>query len=202
MIRFVKGNLAMVGENEAVIDSQGIGYAISVPYSVLEQLPAIGQEVLLYTYLNVREDAMQLFGFLSVDDLKLFRLLITVNGVGPKAALGMMGAMTTYEIRCAVLSGDTKAISRAPGIGPKTAGKIILELKDKFDAVELLADDFALEQQKADSDAQQTGVVQDAVEALTVLGYPRTDALRAVRMVGLSEEMTVEELLKQSLRNL
>lgn len=202
MIRFVKGILAMVGENEAVIDSQGIGYAVSVPYSVLEELPPIGQEILLYTYLNVREDAMQLFGFLSVDDLRLFRLLITVNGVGPKAALGMMGAMSTYEIRCAVLSGDAKAISRAPGIGPKTAGKIILELKDKFDAAELLEDTFAAKQPAAASDTLQKGVVQDAVEALTVLGYPRTDAVRAVKLVELSEEMTVEELLKQSLKNL
>lgn len=204
MIRFIKGILAMTRENEVVIDHHGMGYAISVPMSVIENLPAIGQEVMLYTYLNVREDAMQLFGFLTPEDLNIYKLLITVNGVGPKAGLGIMGVLSEYEIRCAVIAGDAKSISRAPGIGPKTAEKIILELKDKIAAEEMF-EEFVTEKPVTSSDSGKEnlkGVVQDAVEALVVLGYPKMDAVRAVQMVEMSENMTVEELLKQSLKNL
>lgn len=204
MIRFVKGTLEMVGENEVVIDNHGIGYAISVPMSVVEKLPMIGQEVRLYTYLNVREDAMQLFGFLTLEDLRMYKLLITVNGIGPKAGLGIMGVMTEYEIRCAVIAGDAKSISRAPGIGPKTAEKIILELKDKIAAEEMFEEFVTKQPDNREQSGREDlkGIVQDAVEALTVLGYPKMDAVKAVQMVELSEDMTVEDLLKHSLKNL
>jgi Holliday junction DNA helicase RuvA len=158
---------------------------------------------MLYTYLNVREDALQLFGFLTQEDLRVFGLLITVNGIGPKAALGMMGALSAYEIRCAVIAGDAKKIAKAPGIGPKTAGKVILELKDKFEIEELL-EGTGMEESRtaAEDDRPAKGIVTDAIEALVVLGYPKTDATRAVRGVELEADMTVEELLKQSLRNM
>lgn len=203
MIRFIKGTLAMAGENEIVVENHGIGYLISVPLSVLEALPGMGSEIMLYTYLNVREDAMQLFGFLTQEDLKVFQLLITVNGIGPKAALGMMGAMSAYEIRYAVIAGDAKTIAKAPGIGPKTASKVILELKDKFEIEELIESDSLPEQKQAsEGENPMQGIVQDAIEALVVLGYPKTDAAKAVRSVELTEEMTVEDLLKQSLKNM
>lgn len=203
MIRFVKGTLAMIGENEIVVDNHGIGFLISVPLSVIEVLPETGSEVMLYTYLNVREDAMQLFGFLTLEDLKVFQLLITVNGIGPKAALGMMGTLSAYDIRYAIIAGDAKTIAKAPGIGPKTASKVILELKDKFEVEELLEESGAEKNlQASKEDTQMQGIVQDAIEALVVLGYPKTDAAKAVRAVNLTEEMTVEDLLKQSLKNM
>ena len=208
MIRYLKGILAEVGEAEIVVEVQGIGYAVNVPISMVEQLPGLGEEIKIYTYFSVREDAMQLFGFLTREDLQMYRLLISVNGIGPKAGLGIMGSLTGEDIRFAVMSEDVKTIARAPGIGPKTAKKVILELKDKIDLAEMVADAVGQESSGtavpggAAGAGKQAAVVQDAIEALVVLGYPKTDAAKAVRSVELAEDMTVEELLKKSLKNL
>ena len=204
MIRFVKGALVFAGESEVIIENNGIGYGISVPMSVIEQLPGIGAEVMLYTYMNVREDAMQLFGFLTQEDLRMYKLLITVNGIGPKAGLGIMGSMSSYDIRYAIMAGDAKAIAKAPGIGPKTAGKVILELKDKMEWEDMLPEEGTggIPSGKGTAVSQAAGVVQDAIEALAVLGYSKAEAAKAVRAVELTEDMTVEELLKQSLKKM
>ncbi|MCI8377356.1 MAG: Holliday junction branch migration protein RuvA [Lachnospiraceae bacterium] len=204
MIRFVKGTLVFAGEGEVIVENNGIGLGISVPMSVAGQLPSIGEEVMLYTYMNVREDAMQLFGFLTPEDLKMYKLLITVNGIGPKAGLGIMGAMSSYDIRYAIMAGDAKAIARAPGIGPKTAGKVILELKDKMEWEDMLPEGEAghVPEGNGAGPVPPAEVVQDAVEALTVLGYPKMEAVKAVRAVEFAEDMTVEELLKQSLKKM
>lgn len=208
MIRYLSGLLTEVGETEIVVEVQGIGYAVNVPASMIENLPALGEQVKVYTYFSVREDAMQLFGFLSREDLQMFRLLISVNGIGPKAGLGIMGSMRGEDIRFAVVSEDAATIAKAPGIGPKTAKKVILELKDKIDLAEMAVDAVGEEKQNNISSNIGTGmenytaVVQDAIEALVVLGYPKTDAARAVRGVELTEDMPVEELLKRSLKNL
>ena len=204
MIRFVKGTLVFAGESEVIIENNGIGYGISVPMSVIEQLPGIGGGVMLYTYMNVREDAMQLFGFLTQEDLRMYKLLITVNGIGPKAGLGIMGSMSSYDIRYAIMAGDAKAIAKAPGIGPKTAGKVILELKDKMEWEDMLPEEGTegIPAGKGTDVSQAAGVVQDAIEALAVLGYSKAEAAKAVRAVELTEDMTVEELLKQSLKKM
>lgn len=203
MIRFVKGIVAFLGENEVIVERNGIGLGISVPLSVLEALPGVGEEVMLYTYMNVREDAMQLFGFLTQEDLRMYKLLIGVSGIGPKAGLGIMGAMSTEDIRYAIMAGDAKSIAKAPGIGPKTAGKVILELKDKLDWEELLPESGReLHSSVREENGAANGIVQDAIEALVVLGYPKMDAAKAVRSVVLSEDMTVEALLKQSLKKM
>ena len=203
MIRFIKGKLAFAGENEIIIENNGVGFGISVPSSVLEGLPGPGGEVMLYTYMNVREDAMQLFGFLTQEDLNMYKLLISVNGIGPKAGLGIMGGMSTYDIRYAIMAGDAKSIAKAPGIGPKTASKVILELKDKMDWEALLPESKEAASAPHGSDNGQTSaIVQDAIEALVVLGYPKMEAAKAVRAVDLTEEMTVEDLLKRSLKNM
>lgn len=207
MIRFIKGRLVQVSEGEIVLDHNGMGYAINVPASMIDQLPGMGSEVNVYTYLNVREDAMQLFGFMSQDDLAIFKLLITVNGIGPKAGLAILGFMSTYDLRYAVMADDAKAISKVPGIGPKTASKLILELKDKLSLEDMFSDmdmsgddgDVIISKEGMDD---KSGVVQDAIEALVVLGYPKTDAAKAVRAVKMTEDMEVEELLKCSLKNL
>ncbi len=199
MIAYVKGELSDVTEETIVVENNGIGYEISVPFSVMDQLPASGCEVKIYTYMYVREDAMKLYGFLTKDDLKVFKLLITVNGIGPKGALGILSAITPDDLRFAVLSDDVKSISKAPGIGTKTAKKLILELKDKLKLEE------AFEERLAHTEEIQTvnaaeNIRSEAVLALTALGYTNTDALKAVRQVELTEDMTVEELLKKSLK--
>ena len=154
----------------------------------------------VYNYLQVKEDGVSLFGFLKKDDLDMFRMLITVNGIGPKAALSILSAATADQLRFAVLAEDMKAIEKIPGIGKKTAGKLILELKDKL----RLEDAF---EQKLVSDQEETGAggmgdaAREAVEALAALGYPSSDALKAVRMTEITPDMTAEEILRLSLKN-
>ena len=129
MIAYIKGEVAWIEEERIVLESGNIGYNIMMPASSFDTQDLMGNEVKIYTHLNVREDAMQLYGFLNLDELKTFRLLLGVNGIGPKAALGILSGLTTDELRFAVLSDDVKTISKAPGIGKKTAQKLILELK-------------------------------------------------------------------------
>lgn len=198
MIRFVSGSLSAVGESEVIIESHGIGYAVCVPVSLIDALPRIGESVKLYTYLSVREDAMQLFGFLSYDDYLMFKMLITVNGIGPKAALAILGTLSSGQFRQAVMAEDAKLIAAAPGIGPKTAKKIILELKDKLKQAGMFLD----VQNTGTEEDSFAEVIQDAIEALVVLGYPRTEAADAVHAVEFSSGMTVEEVLKQSLKHM
>lgn len=207
MIYYVAGMLAAVGERSIVVDHQGMGLEILVPSSVLDALPVVGSDVKIYTYFHVKEDGMQLFGFLSRQDKELFQLLITVNGIGPKGGLAMMSTLSSDDIRMAILSDDAKTIAMSPGIGPKTAKKLILELKDKLDLESVLP---SASGQKGDVASQTRGrmdhaaneMVADTVDALTALGYSPTDAMRAVRMVPLTEDMTVEKLLKLTLKNL
>lgn len=203
MIRYIKGTLAFVDDTAVVVDNQGIGYRILVPVSLLETLPPLGGEVVLYTYLNVREDAMQLFGFASLDDLDVFQKLITVSGVGPKAGLGILGTLSADDVRFAVLSDDAATISKAPGIGAKTAKKLIVELKDKLDIREVVA---GMQGEgpsgKGDGNNLRTSAVSEAVEALTALGYSATDAMKAVRQVDGGDGMSTEELLRQALKGM
>ena len=198
MIAFVKGILDSVSEDKIIVENQNIGFEILVPGSV--ELPQVGNTVKIYTYTYVREDALQLYGFLTKDSMDMFKLLITVNGIGPKAALGILTAMDTDALRLAILSDDAKTIAKAPGIGPKTASKLILELKDKchledvFGGVE---ESFATENVSAGADAKK-----DAIEALVALGYSASEAAGAVRKLQVTEEMSVEDILKLSLKNL
>ena len=200
MIAFIKGILAQTRPGIVVLEAGGLGYEINVPSGVFGGLPGIGETVLLHTYLQVKEDGVSLFGFLKKDDLDMFRMLITVNGIGPKAALSVLSAATADQIRFAVLAEDTKAIEKIPGVGKKTAGKLILELKDKL----RLEDAF---EQKLVSVQEETGAggmgesAREAVEALAALGYPSSDALKAVRMTEITPDMTAEEILRLSLKN-
>lgn len=200
MIYFVKGVLDEVGENQVVIENHGIGYRIMVPLSVMPALPQTGREVKLYTYMNVREDAVQLYGFLAKDELEMFKLLINVNGIGPKGALGILSVMDADALRFAILADDAKTIAKAPGIGAKTAGKVILELKDRIDFEAAVEDRL---DQGGKLDPANTGVAaNEAIQALTALGYTGTEAARAVKKVCIEPDMTVEDILKASLRML
>ena len=202
MIAFIQGELCEVGQDTIIVACQGIGYEIQVPVYVAQSLPDPGNRVKIYTYTYVREDALGLFGFLTRDDLTVFKLLITVNGVGPKAALAILSSMTADELRFAILAEDAKAISKAPGIGPKTAKRMIIELKDKLD-LESMIDNHGDSSTYAAGNAEAAASVRDEViMALTALGYSNTEAVRAVRAVSGADEMDSETLLKQALKKI
>ena len=199
MISYVKGELTEIFEDVIVLENNGIGYNIRVPASVFSQLPSIGQNVKVYTYLYVKEDAMNLFGFLTRDDLKVFKLLLNVSGIGPKGALAILSTITPDNLRFAVLSEDVKTISSAPGIGAKTAKRLIIELKDKLDLEDMLYHGTD-EASAIPAENLNGGVQSEAVQALVALGYGSTESLKAVKKVKL-ENATVEEVLKEALKH-
>lgn len=199
MISYVKGPLVDIFEDTVIIEAGYIGLEIHVPLSVLDRLPGIGMETILYTYFQVREDGMCLYGFLNRQDLRMFKQLISVSGIGPKGALGVLSAMTPDDLRVAIISGDAKAISRAPGIGVKTAQRVILDLKDKIDMADVLPAQFVAAE---GPEISAGGVAKEAIEALVALGYSQTEANRAVGRVEVTEDMTSEDVLKASLKHL
>ena len=201
MIGYLKGELAEVKENYVVLEVGNIGYEVYLPSSSIMELPSKGTAVKLYTYLHVREDAISLFGFLTKDDLEMFKLLITVNGIGPKGALGILSAISADDIRFAVLAEDAKAISKAPGIGSKTAGKLILELKDKF-KLETAFEQKLINQSEKREGAGIFGKREEAIQALTVLGYSGSDVLKIVNQVDITEDMSSEQILKLCLKKM
>jgi len=201
MISFLKGELAEIKDNYVILEVNNIGYEISLPASAIMELPSKGSSIKLFTYLHVREDAIGLFGFLTKDDLEMFKLLITVNGIGPKGALGILSGISADEIRFAVLAEDAKTIAKAPGIGNKTASKLILELRDKFK----LENAFELRLMNQAGSKSSSGVFskrEEAIQALTVLGYSATDALKIVNQVDITEEMSSEAILKLCLKKM
>lgn len=196
MISYIKGELVEVTEDSVVLDHGGMGFSIMMPGSILAKLPAIGSELKVHTYLYVKEDVLGLYGFLTKDDLKVFKLLITVSGIGPKGALAILSTMSPDDLRFAVLAGDAKTISKTPGIGSKTAQKLIIELKDKLKIEDVL--DGADGGYEAQSDMADTAAAE-AVMALTALGYSAADATRAVKLVDSTGDMDSETLLKAAL---
>ncbi|MGI6069968.1 MAG: Holliday junction branch migration protein RuvA [Blautia sp.] len=198
MLAYIRGEVMEMAPGRLVVENQGLGYEILVPASDMEGLH-MGDEVKVYTYIQLqeREGTFQTYGFLRKDSLELFRLLLGVNGIGPKAAIGILSGMDADTLRFAVLSEDVKTIAKAPGIGKKTAQKLILELKDKLDLAE------AFEQKLSHGEAQTTApsgeASQEAVEALTALGYSGADALRAVKKAA-QEDMDAEQILKAALK--
>ena len=201
MLAFVKGQLEFITENYIVVENQGIGYEILVPGSVIEAMPPVGNEVKVYTFLYVREDILQLYGFLTKDQMEMFKLIITVNGIGPKGALGILTIMDVDALRMAILSDDAKSIAKAPGIGAKTASKLILELKDKCHLEDVFQVDSAMESVLSDS-GNDVSARNEAIQALVALGYSASEATAAVRKVKGTEEMSVEDILKLSLKEL
>ena len=202
MIAFLKGTIEDITENSLVLDVNGIGYEVLVPGQLLDMLKGIGQELKVYTYMQVREDAVVLFGFLTRDDLAMFKMLIGVNGVGPKAGLGILSALGTEELRFAVLADDAKRIAKAPGIGAKTAQKIILELKDKLAKGQIAP---------GGESYGGTGVTvipenktSEAAAALAVLGYSQSEiavALKGIDVDGLALEEIIKQALKRMVKN-
>ena len=196
MIHYIKGELAHISENEIVIENNGIGYVIEVPLSVLPALPSKNEEVKIYTELYVREDMLKLFGFLTEEDLQIFRMLITVSGIGPKGALAILSLMTPEQLRFAILANDVDQISAAKGIGKKTASKLVIELQDRLKAKAGSSNETAA----AVSGGREVSSGSEAVEALVGLGYSVAEATAALKRV--SEENSLEEMIKLALRYL
>ena len=207
MYAYIKGELAETNPDHIVIETGGIGYQVFISGQTFEYLPAVGEEIKVYTYLYLREDAMILYGFLTKDDLELFKLLISVSGIGPKGGLAILSALSADDLRFAIMSGDAKAISRAPGVGARTAQRLILELKDKISI-----DDTLISSEIAAGGAQ--GILtagslhidsekkKEAVEALVALGYGQAESLKAVNALEDVETMDSGAILKAALKKL
>lgn len=203
MIAYLKGKLADIAEENVVLEVNNIGYNVKITGRTLGMLPPVGEEIKIYTYTYVREDAIHLYGFLTRDDLSMFKLLITVNGIGPKGALAVLSVMDADELRFAIISGDAKAISKAPGIGGKTAERAILDLKDKVSIEDSFVNKESERYQEGMGGAGEAeAVIKEAAEALTALGYSASEALRAVKQVENAGDLSVEEVLKLALKKL
>ena len=197
MIAYVKGTLEEITEQNVVIEVNGIGYNVRISAGTMGQLPGLSSEVKLYTYTCVREDAFLLYGFLTKEELELFRLLITVNGVGPKGALGVLSVMSVRDLRFAVMGADSRMLAKAPGIGKKTAERIILDLRDKVSFDEAAVETASPVQdvwQASDGDQRW-----EAMQALEALGYNPAEAKRAVAQVD-AKETDVEVILKAAVK--
>lgn len=195
MISYIKGELIATETDRIIVENNGIGYNIFVPASELVHMPVIGSDVKIHTFFYVKEDLVNLYGFITREELDIFKLLITVNGIGPKGALSIMSILTVDKLKLAIITGDAKAISKAPGVGSKTAQRIIIDLKDKFKN-----DDIVGEVNELDEIVSSIDNISEAIMALTSLGYTQTEAKNSLK--GVDTSLNVDELLKIALKNL
>ncbi len=198
MITFIKGILECVTDNSIIIDCNGVGYEVFVSTATMSNICKMGEQLKINTYMQVREDGVCLFGFLTKEELKMFNLLISVSGIGPKVALSVLACFKPSEIMLAIITEDTAKLGKAPGIGKKTAGRMILELKDKIKTSDSISDVIDNQQQINTGDNSPK---QDAIDALIALGYSRSEALKGVLEVSV-EGMSTEQIIKQTLRKL
>lgn len=201
MYAYLKGTLEEIAEDAVVVEVGNIGYNVRVSATTTQGLPGIGSEVKIYTYTLVREDAFTLYGFLTKDDLEIFKKLITVNGIGPKGGLAILSVMNADALRFAIMAGDAKSIAKAPGVGNKTAERVILDLRDKISMEDTL---LGLGEPVVTASAAGGGadnvMKREAIEALVALGYSASDATNAVKRVEVDENSTVEGILKAALK--
>lgn len=197
MYAYLEGKIASKGQNELVIDVCGVGYALLCSMTTLAAIPPVGETMRVYTWLSVKEDALELFGFASQEEKRMFLRLTSISGIGPRTALNVLSSMPLRDLTLAIVTGDTAALSRAPGIGKKTAQRIALELKEKVTESDLA---FAPEA-SAVSAAQTTDAVTEAIEALQTLGYTASEAARAVTKVQTESDQP-DELIRLALRSM
>ena len=202
MIAYVKGTVDDIAEDNVVIDVGGIGYNVKISADTAAKLPGIGEKVKIYTYTNVREDTVHLFGFLSKNDLEIFKRCITVNGIGPKGALAILSVLDADSLRFAIMSGDVKAITKAPGIGARTAERLILELKDKIKVEDTEIGREIGSNLTANAEAGDSPQKREAVEALVSLGYGNAEAVKAVNAIEGIETMDSGAVLKAALKKM
>lgn len=199
MYYYIKGTLMYKGDNYIVVDASGIGYRIFTSLECIEKSPHTGSDVTVYTYLNVREDAMELYGFYSEEERAMFLMLISVSGVGPKAGLALLSVASPQRLAAAIVMGDEKLLTKASGVGPKAAKRVILELKDKIDT-----DTLGIDGDDGVTLSDDTEIIADsraeAMSALVVLGYSASDAKNV--LMKLDATLTTEELIKKALLQL
>lgn len=199
MISYIKGSLERRAESYIIIETGGIGYQIFVSPATLAKLPQTGEMVKVFTYFSVKEDGVSLYGFATMEEQEMFHKLLTVSGVGPKGALGFLSQLTPQEIILAIISEDVKTLSKAPGVGRKTAQRVILELKDRFkteDALSMGEEVRGIAETAVGGDAKF-----EAIDAMTALGYSRSEAAKAVNAVA-AEGMSTEDILKAALKKM
>ena len=197
MYAYIKGSLEIKTSNYVVVENSGVGYKIFMPETAIEKLGEIGKNVKVYTYLKVREDDMSLYGFNTNEELRMFELLISVSGVGAKTAIAMLSNITPSSFALAVITNDVAKIKALPGIGPKGAQRIILELKDKKKTEEAISSDNSISLQ---SNVINNENMQEAISALQVLGYSKKEIEKALQRVDSS--LSVEDIIKLGLKNL
>lgn len=197
MYAYIYGQIVEKEPENLIVEANQIGYNIHIAPGMVSRFPEVGQMAKIYTYTSVREDAFWLYGFTSKDELNLFKLLITVSGIGPKGAMGILSVMDVDTLRLAILSQDAKMIAKAPGVGAKSASRIVLELKDKVKPEDVIGSS----PQSEDSSAAAI-VRQEASEALVALGYTVSDAYRVLQQIEITEENTVEDVIKAALRRM
>ena len=200
MIAFVKGEIAAIYEDSVVIDTGNIGYEVKISVGTANLLPGIGQEIRLYIYTHVREDLFQLYGFLTRDDMDIFKQLISVSGIGPKGGLAVLSIMSADDLRFAIMSADAKAIAKAPGIGARTAERIILDLKGKVTLDDTMIGKETHAYGNIGSASLESSAKNEAIEALVALGYGATEAMKAVKKVEASEDTDTESILNAALK--
>ena len=197
MYAYLNGVVADKGQNTLVIDVNGVGYLLSVSMNTLQETPPVGEKMKVYTHFSVREDAVDLFGFATQEEKSMFTRLLTVSGIGPKVALSILGAMPLRDLTLAIVTGDVTSLSRAPGVGKKTAQRLALELRDKVEQSDL---DYAPANGGPVTPVQEDAA-QEALAALQALGYTASEAARAVSQVrGQSD--SANELVRLALRNM
>ncbi len=192
MYYYISGRLAHKDENFIVIDAGGVGYKIYTSLTSIQSAGGIGNNITMYTHLYVREDTQDLYGFVTQEEKSMFLSLLSVSGVGPKAALSILSAAPPAKLAAAVIMGDVKTVTKAQGVGPKLASRIILELKDKLKNEDLQLDEFI-----GDSETEITDNISEAISALVVLGYSAQEAKKAVKSTGVND--SVEEIIKKAL---
>ncbi|MGL5380723.1 Holliday junction branch migration protein RuvA [Clostridium sp.] len=197
MYEYIKGKYIGINKDYLIIENNGLGYKIFTSGATMSSMPKVGDEVMLYLEQIVREDFIGLYGFDSREELSMFKMLLSINGVGAKAALSLLSISRINNLKYAIMSGDEKHLCRAPGIGKKTAGRIILELKDKLKPDELL-DSEGDQSEFADIVPQNTNAISEALGALLSLGYSEKEAETALKKVNRTE--TVENIIKECLK--
>lgn len=197
MFAYIKGSLEIKTRGYIVIDVNGVGYKIFMSETAIEKLGEIGESVKVHTYLKVREDDMSLYGFNTNEELRMFELLLQVSGIGAKSAIAILSNITPSQFAIAVITNDVSKIKSLPGIGPKTAQRIILELKDKIKSEEAIPENRTIDNTKKEEDSEK---ITEATSALQVLGYSKKEIEKALQKV--ESELSVEEIIKIGLKNL
>ena len=202
MFAYIRGTLSDIDENIVIVENNGVGYAISSSMSTIRQLPNIGSEIKLNTKLIPKEDSLTLYGFYDKEELKMFELLLSVSGIGPKGALAILSNMTVSDIQFAVAGADAKAFAACPGIGKKTAERAIIDLKDKVDIIGAFEAKITSDLSGKKSAGPVISVKEEVLEALVSLGYSASNAARALDKMTITESTTTEQLLSDTLKQM